>query len=84
MAATVTIRVTPETRDRLNRLSAARGISTGELVDELANEAEESALLDSMARHYEELASDEEASELCRAEVAAWDATAGDGVSSTG
>jgi hypothetical protein len=83
MAATVTIRVTPETRDRLNRISAARGISTGELVDELASEAEEGALLESMARHYAELRSDEEAWELHRAEVVAWDATVGDGTSAT-
>ncbi len=83
MAATATIRVTPETRDRLNRISAARGISAGELVDELASAAEEHALLESMARHYEELRSDGAAWELHRAEVVAWDAVAGDGVSVT-
>jgi len=83
MAASVTIRVTPETRDRLNRISAARGISAGELVDELASEAEEGALLESLARHYAELRSDEEAWELHRAEVVAWDATVGDGTSAT-
>jgi hypothetical protein len=84
MAATVTIRVTPETRDRLNRIGAARGISAGELVDELASEAEETALLESMARHYDELRSDQEAWDLRRAEIIAWEAVAGDGISTTG
>ena len=81
MPATATIRVTPETRDRLNRLSAERGISAGELVDELASHAEESTLLEAAATHYERLKADPEAWESYRAELIAWDATTGDGVS---
>ena len=50
VAATVTIRVTPETRERLNRISAARGISAGELVDELASDAEAEAATDYPSR----------------------------------
>ena len=84
MAATATIRVTPETRDRLNRISAERGISAGELVDELAAHAEERAVLEAMESHYMELRYDPEAWEAYRAEVAAWDATAGDGVTPPG
>lgn len=84
MAATATIRVTPETRDLLNRISAERGISAGELVDELAAHAEERALLEAMEAHYRELRSDAEAWQAHRAEVAAWDATAGDGVTPPG
>jgi len=80
MAASATIRVTPETRDRLNRISAERGISAGELVEELASEAEEHALLEAMERHYDELRSDSDGWKHHRREVEAWDGTAGDGL----
>jgi hypothetical protein len=80
MPATATIRVTPETRDRLNRISDERGISAGELVDELARQAEDRTLLDAVESHYDELRADTKAWELYRAEVIAWEATAGDGL----
>jgi hypothetical protein len=83
MPATATIRVTPETRDRLNRISDERGISAGELVDELARQAEDRTLLDAVESHYDdydELRADAKAWELYRAEVIAWEATAGDGL----
>lgn len=80
MAATVTIRVTPETRDVLNRLSIARGMSAGELVEELATNAEDQTLLETAAQHYEDLRSDPEAWAEYRAEISAWDATSGDGL----
>ena len=80
MAATATIRVTPETRDRLNRISDRRGISAGELVDELARQAEDGALLDAAEKHYDELRADPKAWELYRADVIAWEETAGDGL----
>jgi predicted DNA-binding protein len=80
MAATATIRVTPETRDRLNRISAERGISAGELVDELAGQAEGRALLEAMEDHYLELRADPDAWARDRAEVSEWDATAADGL----
>jgi hypothetical protein len=82
MAATVTIRVTPETRDLLNRISAQRGLSTGELVEELATQAEDRALLEATAQHYDDLRSDSEAWAEYRSEVSAWDGTSGDGLSS--
>ena len=84
MAATATIRVTPETRDRLNRIGAERGMSAGDLVDELASQAEDRVLLEAMESHYDQLKIDPEAWELYRAEVAAWDGTAGDGLSASG
>jgi hypothetical protein len=37
-----------------------------------------------MEAHYEELRADSEARELARDEIAAWDATAGDGLAPTG
>ncbi len=81
MAATATIRVTPETRDRLNRIGAVQGMSAGELVDELTSQAEERALLEAMATHYDQLKLDPETWERYRAEVTTWDTTAGDGLS---
>ncbi len=80
MPASATIRVTPETRDRLNRISAERGVSAGEVVDELVSAAEDRTLIEAMERHYEELRADPEAWAEFKAEVAAWDATAGDGL----
>ena len=80
MAASVTIRVSPETRERLNRISAERGITAGELVEELAGEAEDRALLEAMNRHYDSLRADPEAWKAYRDEVDAWDPTAGDGL----
>ncbi|HEY7729275.1 MAG TPA: hypothetical protein VH950_00060 [Gaiellaceae bacterium] len=81
MAATVTIRVTPETRDLLNRISARRGMSAGELVEELATQAEDLALLEAAEQHYDNLRSDPEGWAEYRSEIAAWDATSGDGLS---
>jgi hypothetical protein len=81
MAATVTIRVTSETREKLNRISLARGITAGELVEELAGDAEDRALLEAMNRHYGELRAEPEAWQGYLDEVEAWDATAGDGLS---
>ena len=81
MAATVTIRVTPQTRDLLNRISAQRGMSAGELVEELATQAEDLALLEAAQQHYESLMADPDAWAEYRIEVTAWDGTSGDGLS---
>lgn len=58
MSASTTVRVTPETRRRLARLSDARGLSTPDLIEELALRAEEDTLLERMNGHYAELRSD--------------------------
>jgi hypothetical protein len=79
-----TIRVTSATRDRLNRISSERGITAGELVDELIRRAEDHALLDATATHYDALKADPEAWAAYRAEIAAWDAAAGDGLGQSG
>ena len=55
-------------------------MSTGELVEELATQAEDLALLNAMASHYDQLKADARTWEHYRAEVAAWDATADDGL----
>jgi len=83
MPATATIRVTPETRDRLNRISSQRGISAGELVDELATHAEDQALLEAAARHYDDLKADPDAWDSYRAEINLWDRATGDGISAS-
>jgi hypothetical protein len=55
-----------------------------ELVDALASQAEDRALLDAMESHCDQLKVDPEAWELYRAEVTAWDTTTGDGLSVSG
>jgi hypothetical protein len=80
VAATVTIRVTPETRELLSRISAQRGMTTGELVEELATQAEDRELLEATARHYDDLRSDPAAWAEYRSEVTVWDGTSGDGL----
>jgi hypothetical protein len=56
----------------------------GELIAELAIQAEGPALLTAMEHHYDQLRTDAEAWEHYRAEVAAWDATVGDGLALSG
>lgn len=55
MSETTTIRVRRETRDRINRLAGARGVSTPELIGALVDRAEDEELLDRHATAYEEL-----------------------------
>jgi hypothetical protein len=80
MAASTTVRVTPETRERLARLARARGLSTPDLIDELAKRAEEDALLARMNAHYDALRSDPAAWEEHVRERELWDATLADGL----
>jgi predicted DNA-binding protein len=80
VAATTTVRVTPETRERLARLSAARGLSTPDLIAELAKRAEDDALLDDMNEHYAALRRDPEAWQEFASERDAWAATLLDGL----
>jgi hypothetical protein len=61
-------------------MASARGMSAGELVEELATQAEDLALLNAMASNYDRLKADARAWEHYRGEVAAWDATATDGL----
>lgn len=65
---TTTIRVTSETRDRLNALARRRGAPVSEIVAELAQEADERALLEDAAEGWERLADDPEALAAYRAE----------------
>jgi len=78
--ATATVRVTPETRDQLNRISAERGLSAGELIAELVAQAEDDRVLDAMTADFRQLRADSDAWELYRAEITVWDTSAGDGL----
>lgn len=80
MAASTTVRVTPETRARLARLSRARGLSTPELIGKLALSAEEDALLEQMNDHYAKLRGDPEAWSEHMREREVWDAALLDGL----
>jgi hypothetical protein len=80
MAATTTVRVTPETRERLARLSAAKGLSTPDLIAELAKRAEDDALLERMNEHYAALRRDPDAWGEFVSEREAWEATLLDGL----
>ena len=65
---TTTIRVTSETRDRLNALARRRGAPASEIVAELVQEADDRALLADAARGWERLAADPAALAAYRAE----------------
>ncbi len=55
MTQTTTIRVRRETRDRINRLAGARGMSAPDLVGALVDRAEDDDLFARHATAYEEL-----------------------------
>lgn len=80
MAATVTVRVDPETRDRINDLAAARGIRVSALLGELIREAEDAQLLEEMNCDFERLNDDSAARERYDAELREWDAVLLDGL----
>jgi hypothetical protein len=69
---TTTLRVRTSTRDRLVAIGRRRGLNMPDLLDELADRAEGDALLEAANEHF---ASQREPH---RADVEAWDATAGD------
>jgi predicted transcriptional regulator len=68
MAATTTIRVPVETRDRLNSLAARRGEPAGEVVAKLVSVADEDAMLDEIAAGFEKIAANPAALSAYRAE----------------
>jgi len=54
MVATTTIRVFPETRERLRQMSATAGKSTAEIVDELVSLAVERAMIAQFNAYFED------------------------------
>jgi hypothetical protein len=79
-AATATVRVEPEVRDRINELASARGIRASQLVGELVREAEDAQLLADMNADFDRLNRDPAARERYDAELSEWDATLLDGL----
>jgi hypothetical protein len=71
MAATATVRVTLETRDRLRRLGDERKLSTPELLDALTRRAEEDQLLSEHESAMRRIMADPDRAESYRAELSA-------------
>lgn len=80
LAATTTVRVTIETREALAEMSAQRGMTTADLIEELVTLEQERRLLASMNAAFAELADDPEELASYRAEQRAWEATLSDGL----
>jgi len=76
MAATATIRVPRETRDRLAARARERGVSLASLLTEFARRAERAEALRSEREATRAEADDPTAS----AEIELWEATLGDGI----
>jgi predicted transcriptional regulator len=80
VAATATVRVDPEIRDRINELAAARGVKASALLGQLVREAEDAQLLAEMNDGFERLNRDPAAREHYDSELREWDATLLDGL----
>ena len=80
LAATTTVRVSPETREALTKLSGERGVSTADLIAQLVAVEQERVLLAAMSSSFAELAADSAAFTEYQAEQKLWDSTAGDGL----
>ncbi|HEV3322839.1 MAG TPA: hypothetical protein VG147_11715 [Solirubrobacteraceae bacterium] len=80
MAATATIRVLPETRERLKRLGHDRGLSTPDFLDSLVRRAEDDQLLADHEVAMERIMADPEQAASYRSELSAWDSTLLDGL----
>jgi hypothetical protein len=78
MAPTTTVRVHPHTRQAIAELSAQRGTTAADLLDELVSRERDNALLDAMNEHFAGLTDDERRER--DAERAAWEATLIDGL----
>lgn len=80
LAATATVRVEPEVRDRINALAAARGVKASQLLGQLVRAAEEDQLLADMNADFAALGQDPKAREAYDEELQEWDATMLDGL----
>jgi hypothetical protein len=78
MAPTTTVRVHPHTREAIAELSAQRGTTAADLLEELVAREQDNALLDAMNEHFKGLTSEER--HALGAEREAWEATLLDGL----
>jgi hypothetical protein len=72
------LRVTPDTRDRLNRLAREDQVSAPELIDRLVQREEQARLLAAMNADFARLRGDDSAWVDFKAETAMWDAASAD------
>jgi hypothetical protein len=80
MAATATIRVRSDTRERLKRLGRDRGLSTPDLLDSLVRDAEDDRLLVEHQVAMDRVMADPAQAASYRSELSAWDGTLQDGL----
>jgi len=83
MAATTTVRVRPETREAIARLSERRGIPAADYLGELIARAEEDELLAAMNADFLELKADERGWSTLHDDRAGWERTLLDGLADT-
>lgn len=83
MAATTTVRVRPDTRAAIARLSERRGIAAAELLADLVARAEEDELLAAMNDDFRELKADRAGWDRLEEERAGWEQTLVDGLGAT-
>jgi hypothetical protein len=83
MAATTTVRVRPDTREAIARLSERRGIAAADLLGELVARAEEDELLASMNDDFRRLRADAAGWTGLEADRSAWEQTLLDGLGGT-
>ncbi len=81
MAATTTVRVRPDTREAIARLSERRGLATADLLGQLVARAEEDELLAAMNDDFDHLNADPPGWQQLEAERSAWEQTLLDGLS---
>jgi hypothetical protein len=78
MAPTTNVRVHEHTRQAIAELSAQRGTTAADLLEELVARERDNALLDAMSAHFADL-TDDERRELAE-EREAWESTLLDGL----
>jgi hypothetical protein len=80
MAATATVRVDADVRERINKLAAAQGVPASALLRQLVREAEDDQLLAEMNSDFERLNEDPAARERYDSELRDWDSVLLDGL----
>lgn len=80
MAATTTVRVRPETREAIARLSERRGLAAADLLGELVARAEEDELLVAMNDDFRRQRADPTSWRRLAAERSVWEQTLLDGL----
>jgi hypothetical protein len=78
-----TVRVTPQTHERLKELALLRGEPMTATVEAAVDMLFRQRFLDDCDRAYERLKSDPKARQAARDELADWDATLADGLEGT-